>query len=146
MAMTADATAACFTVHSLAHLRAALSAGAASGRPVVALSAAGASAFAGAGWFAALVEQGRAEFPDVALTAMLDCGDRGGDVLAALKLGLRHVIFTGHAEAAVRLGDIASRTGASIVAARPPACDLINAKDPFYAAQAHCKTLISGKS
>jgi hypothetical protein len=143
--MTACAPAACFTIHSLTHLRAALSAGVASGRPVVALSAAGASAFAGAGWFAALVEQARAEFPDVELTAMLDCGDRGGDVMAALRLGLQYMIFTGHAEAASRLGDIASRTGAAIVATRPPACDLINAKDPFYAAQAHCKTLIPGK-
>jgi len=144
--MTAYAPAACFTIHSLAHLRAALSAGAASGRPVVALSAAGASAFAGAGWFAALIEQGRREFPEVPLTAMLDCADRAGDVPAALRLGLQYVIFTGHAEAAVRLGDIASRTGASIVAARPPACDLIDAKDPLYTAQAHCKTLTLGKS
>lgn len=144
--MTSDKPAACFTIHSLTHLRAALAAGAESGRPIVALSAVGASGFAGAAWFAALIEQGRGEFPDVPLTAMLDCADRAGDVRAALRLGLRYVIFTGHAEAAVRLGDIASRTGASIVAARPPACDLINAKDPFYAAQAHCKTLISGKS
>jgi hypothetical protein len=138
--MNADRPAACFTIHSLAHLRAALSAGAAIGRPVAVLSAAGASAFAGAGWFAALVEQGHREFPEVALTAMLDCGDRGGDVLAALKLGLRHVIFTGHPGAAARLGDIASRTGASIVAARPPSCDLIDAKDPFRRARIHCET------
>ena len=137
--MTACAPAACFTIHSLAHLRAALTAGAASGRPVVVLSAAGASAFAGAGWFAALIEQGRRESPEVELTAMLDCGDRGGDVLAALKLGLKHVIFTGHAEAAIRLGDIASRTGASIVTARPPTCDLIDAKDPFRRARIHCE-------
>jgi hypothetical protein len=138
--------AACFTIHSLTHLRAALTAGAESGRPIVALSAVGASGFAGAAWFAALIEQGRSEFPDVPLTAMLDCADRAGDVPTALKLGLQCVIFTGHAEAAVRLGDIASQTGAAIVATRPPACDLINAKDPFYAAQAHCKTLIQDKS
>jgi hypothetical protein len=136
--MTGYAPAACFTIHGLAHLRAALAAGAATGRPIVALSAVGASGFAGAGWFASLVEQGRREFPDVALTAMLDCADRGGDVPAALKLGLRHLIFTGHADAAVRLGDIAAQYGATIVAARPPSRDLIDAADPVYAARKYC--------
>jgi hypothetical protein len=143
--MTVCAPAACFTIHSLTHLRAALAAGAETGRPIVALSAVGASGFAGAAWFAALIEQGRGEFPDVPLTAMLDCADRAGDVPAALRLGLRHVIFTGHSEAAIRLGDIASQTGAAIVATRPAGCDLIDAKDPFRTAQAHCRILIPGK-
>ena len=143
--MTVRAPAACFTIHSLTHLRAALTAGAETGRPIVALSAVGASGFAGAAWFAALIEQGRGEFPDVPLTAMLDCADRAGDVPAALRLGLRHVIFTGHAEAAVRLRDIASQTGAAIVATRPAGCDLIDTKDPFYTARAHCRILIPGK-
>jgi hypothetical protein len=138
--MTANPPAACFTVHSLAHLRAALTAGAASGRPIVALSAIGASGFAGAGWFASLVEQGRLEFPQIELTAILDCADRGGDVLAALKLGLRHLIFTGHPEAAIRLGDIAVQSGATIVTARPPSLDLLNTRDPFRAARIHCET------
>jgi fructose/tagatose bisphosphate aldolase len=138
--MSADRPAACFTIHSLAHLRAALTAGAASGRPVVALSAAGASAFAGAAWFAALVEQARAEFPDVDLTAILDCGDRAGDVPAALKLGLSHIIFTGHAGAAERLRDIAAQAGATVIAARPPSCDLLNARAPLRAARIHCES------
>jgi hypothetical protein len=139
--MTANAPAACFTIHSLAHLRAALTAGAASGLPIVALSAVGASGFAGAGWFASLVEHGRREFPEVELTAILDCADRGGDVLAALKLGLSHLIFTGHPEAAMRLGDIAAQSGAAILASRPPARDLIGLADPFRAARIHCEAL-----
>ena len=139
--MTEDRPAACFTVHSLDHLRAALSAGQACGRPVVALSAAGASGFAGAGWFAALVAQGRGEFPGAALTGILDCADRGGDVLAALKLGLTHLIFIGHPEAAIRLADIASQCGAAILAARPASCDLMNARDPHHTARAHCASL-----
>jgi len=138
--MTANAPAACFTIHSLAHLRAALTAGAASGRSIIALSAIGASGFAGAGWFAALVEHGRREFPEVALTTMLDCADRGGDVPAALKLGLSHLIFTGHPEAAVRLGDIAVQYGATVITARPPSLDLLNVRDPFRAARIHCDT------
>ena len=136
--MSADRPAACFTIHSLTHLRAALTAGAASGRPIVVLSAAGASGFAGAGWFAALVEHGRQEFPEVPLTAILDCADRSGDVPAALKRGIGHLIFTGHPEAARRLGDIAAQSGAAILSARPAARDLIDEKDPFRAARIHC--------
>ena len=138
--MTVRAPAACFTIHSLAHLRAALTAGAASGRPVVALSATGASGFAGAGWFASLAEQARLEFPQVELTAILDCADRGGDVPAALKLGLRHLIFTGHPEAAIRLQDIAAQSGATVITSRPPSLDLQGASDPFRAARIHCDT------
>jgi hypothetical protein len=139
--MSADKPAACFTIHGLAHLRAALTAGAAGGRPVVALSAIGASSFAGAGWFASLAELGRLEFPGVELTAMLDCADRAGDVPAALKLGLGHIIFTGHAEAAIRLQDIAAQCGATVITTRPPSLDLLNARDPFRAARIHCEAL-----
>jgi hypothetical protein len=136
--MSGDKPAACFTIHSLTHLRAALTAGAASGLPIVALSAVGASGFAGAGWFASLVEQGGQEFPQVALTAMLDCADRGGDVPAALKLRLTHLIFTGHPQAAIRLQDIAAQSGATVITTRPPSLDLLNARDPFRAARIHC--------
>jgi len=130
--------AACFTIHGLAHLRAALTAGAETGRPIVALSAIGASGFAGAGWFAALIEQGRAEFPDVALTAILDCGDRAGDVPAALKRDVTHIVFTGHPEAAARLQDIAGQLGATVLLERPTSCDLLNARDPLRTARIHC--------
>jgi hypothetical protein len=132
--------AACFTIHGLTHLRAALAAGAETGRPIVALSAIGASGFAGAGWFKALIDQGRAEFPDVQLTAILDCADRAGDVPAALKRGISHVVFTGHPKAGEKLQDIAAQMGAVILPQRPPACDLIDSKDPFRAARRHCDT------
>jgi len=139
--MNQDGPAACFTVHSLDHLRAALTAGAERGLPVVALSAIGASGFAGAGWFASLVEQGRAEFPGVPLTAILDCGDRAGDAIAALNRGLPHLIFAGHPVAAESLADIAAQCGAAILTTRPASCDLINASDPYYTARTHCASL-----
>ena len=135
-----DKPAACFTIHGLPHLRAALAAGAETGRPIVALSAAGASGFAGAGWFAALITQGHSEFPDVPLTAILDCAGRAGDVPAALKRGITHIVFTGHPEAAIRLRDIAAKMGATILAERPGSCDLLNARDPLRAARIHCET------
>lgn len=136
-----DAEPAAFIVHSLAQLRAALAAGAASGRSILAVSAPSASAYAGASWFAALIAAGKAEFPDVALTPILDCGDRAGDALAALGLGLRHLVFTGHAEAAARLARIAAESGATILDRRPDALDLLDRTDPDRAAQKHCQRL-----
>jgi len=130
---------ACFVVHSLAHLRAALKAGEASLRPVIALSAPSAAAYAGPGWFPELIRQARAEFPDADLTAILDCGDRGSDVLAALKAGAENIIFTGHPEARRRLAAISGQSGASILDYRPAACDLLNARDPDFAARRYCE-------
>jgi len=132
---------AAFVVHSLAHLRAALAAGAASGRPVVALSAPGASAFAGPAWFAAMVKAARDEFPEASFTPVIDCGDRAGDVLNALDLGLRHVIFTGSSEAAARLEAIAAGIGATVTNRRPEAFDLLNIRDAGPAALKWCENL-----
>jgi len=137
---------AAFVVHSLRHLRAALAAGAAAGRPIIALSAPGASAFAGASWFLALIEQGATEFPDVPLTAILDCGDRGGDAVAALQAGAMHLIFTGHLGALARLKGIAADYGASVDDRRPSAFDLLNTADPVYAARAACEGLPAAKA
>jgi len=125
-----------FVVHSLDHLRAALTAGQASGREVVALSAPAATAYAGPEWFPALIRRARAEFPDADLTAILDCGDRGGDALAALKAGAACIVFTGHPDAGRRLAAIAAETGARILDARPTAFDLLSATDAFHAARA----------
>jgi len=132
---------AAFVVHSLEHLRAALATGAATGRPIVALSGPGASAYAGPGWFAALAAAGAAEFPNVQLTAILDCSDRAGDALAALGLGLRHLIFTGHPDAARRLSGIAAGYGGLILGERPNALDLLDVKDPGRAARKYCENL-----
>ena len=136
--MTKLDRAVCFTVHGLPHLRAALKAGVESGRPIVAISAEAASAYAGALWFAEMIQAAREEFPDAQLAAILDCGDRAGDVLVALQAGIAYVIFTGHPEAASRLTAIAAETGATILAARPVSFDLLNLRDPDFAARRRC--------
>ena len=141
MEMNDDRPAACFTIHSLEHLRAALTACAECGLPVIALSATAASGFAGAAWFDALIAQGRAEFPGVPLTAVLDCGDRAGDAIAALNRGLPHLIFAGHPAAAERLADIAAQCGAAILTTRPASCDLMNVTNPYRTARTHCAGL-----
>jgi hypothetical protein len=128
-----------FVVHALSHLDAALAAGRATGRPIVALSPPGASSYAGAGWFLAMVAAGRADYPDVALAAILDCGAFAGDALMALRLGARHVLFNGHPEAAHRLAAIAAATGASVLQHPPPALDLLDVEDPGEAARRWCE-------
>jgi hypothetical protein len=118
-----------FVVHGLAHLSAVLEAARAKARPATVMTAPGASAYAGPSWFAALVAAGRADYPAVELTAILDCGDRAGDALGALKLGLAHIVFTGHPEALARLRAIAAAQGAEILDRRPASFDLLDRKD-----------------
>ncbi len=130
---------ACFTVHAKPHVLAALHAGDASARPVTVVSAPGAGAYAGPEWFLAMVRQASAEFPQVRLTAMLDCGDRAGDALRALNAGVQDIIFNGHPEAARRLSDIAAELGACIHARRPPSLDLGDEADAARAAVRWCE-------
>ncbi len=127
---------ACFTIHSLKHLRAALTVCAQTGTPVVALSAPGASAYAGYTWFIAVEAHARAEFPEADLTCVLDCGERAGDAVAALGAGAKHLVFTGHPEAARRLAGIATKLGATVRPDRPQALDLMDIRDPERAIRA----------
>ncbi len=117
-------------IHEWAHARAALAAAAACGRPLILLSAPGAAAYAGAGWFAALVDRTMAEFPGVAATPLLDCGDRPDLVQAAFREGLRNVCFHGSESVARRLADIGRSWNATLHRRRPPALDLLVERDP----------------
>lgn len=101
-------------VHGLAQARAAL----APGLPALLLSAQGAAAYAGAGWWRAMITaalQGRNE-PDA-----LDCADLAGRALEALAVGCRILVLhpcPAFAAVVERAG------GAQILSARPPALDL----------------------
>jgi hypothetical protein len=102
------------------------------------VSAAGAGAYAGAPWFAGIVKLAAAKAPGCAVSAVLDCGDQPGTVLAALRSGLRRVRFTGTNETAARLGEIAEQYGATIEGpAAMPALDLLDAADPDAACRAY---------
>jgi hypothetical protein len=85
-------------VHSLDHALAALAAAKSLSLPVTLASASCAAAQAGPGWFKALVDAARQAHPDVALTAILDCGDEPGAVMAALRAGLKQLRFQGDDE------------------------------------------------
>jgi sugar/nucleoside kinase (ribokinase family) len=108
-------------IHSLAHAVAALTAAAETGRPVVLASAPDAGIYGGPGWWKELIAAARAVVPNAPATALLDCGDDAGAAQAAIRAGIEGIVFTGRADAATRLADIAEQRGARLLAARPDA-------------------------
>ena len=59
------------------------------------------------------------------MSALLDCGDDAGAALAAIRSEIEGVVFTGRADVARRLADIARQHGVRFVTERPvPALDL----------------------
>jgi acyl-CoA reductase-like NAD-dependent aldehyde dehydrogenase len=126
-------------VHTLSHAIGALRAASQAGRSVVLLSAADAGIYAGPGWFAALVEAARQAAPEAHFSALLDCGDRPGDALGAIRAHIEAVIFTGRADVSRRLAEIASRCGVRLVTTRPAAN--LDLGDSFFASEAESEEL-----
>ena len=102
-------------VHGLAEAWAAL----APGLPVTLVSAPGAAAHAGCGWWRALVEAARAEYPEVPCLAILDCADSTGQALAALRIGINHLILWPEAPGRAAVLAIAAAAGGFVLAAAP---------------------------
>ncbi|MFQ5775893.1 MAG: class II fructose-bisphosphate aldolase [Kiloniellaceae bacterium] len=117
-------------VHSLEDARAAVAAAADLGVPVTLASAPGAAAYLGAPWFRELVALAVAEQPEVEVRAVLDCGDKPGHVLAALRQGVKRVRFTGRGSTAAMLAALAAEHGAELVTGRMRALDLLDEPDP----------------
>jgi hypothetical protein len=117
-------------VHSLADARLVLS----HGQPVTLLSGEAAALYAGCGWWRALVAAARAEFPQVPIADLLDCADASGQALAALRVGLRHLILTPDAPGRARVAKIVAGLGGTLLSERPPALDLA---DPAAHRQLH---------
>jgi fructose/tagatose bisphosphate aldolase len=126
-------------VHSLDHARAALGAAAALDVPVTLASAAGAGAYAGPLWFKALIDAARRDYPEVRMTAVLDCGDEPGTVLGALRAGLKRVRFTGSPALRERLAALAAPLGAAIEAGEVEALYLLDRGD----ADALCRRFLA---
>jgi hypothetical protein len=130
------------TVHALDQARAALAAAAALDEPVTLVSAPGAAGYAGAAWFRKVVDLAVAERPGVAVSAVLDCADKPGLVLGALRQGLTRVCFTGSKAAAAKLSAIATAQGAEVLGRRPRSLDLRGVPDP----EATCRAWLAGGS
>lgn len=72
----------------------------------------GAASFYGAGYLAALQERARQEFPDVAFTLVVDCGDAPGHALACLRAGVKLISMDPMND---KIADIARQMGAELV-------------------------------
>jgi hypothetical protein len=123
-------------VHDLRQAQAALAAAASAGRPVTLLSPPDAAASWGALYFQSLIRLAAAAHPEVALTAMLDCGERPGDVLAALRQGIADVVFHGGGDVRAKLAAIAEAYGARLHAPMTADLDLASVRDPAAACHA----------
>ncbi len=117
-------------VHSLAEARAAVAAAAELGVPVTLASAPEAAGYLGALWFRELVQMASAERPEAQVSALIDCGDQPGHVMAALRQGLKRVRFTGPKSTAETLGNLASQYDAEIVTGALAAHDLMDQAEP----------------
>jgi delta 1-pyrroline-5-carboxylate dehydrogenase len=116
----------------MAHGVAALRAAARAGRPVVLASAPAAGSYVGPGWFRELVAAVREAVPEGGCSSWLDCGEDVGAALAAIRSEIEGVVFTGRADVARRLDDIASQHGVKFLTERPVAAlDLV---EDFFAA------------
>jgi len=126
-------------VYSLEQARAAVMAAAERGIPIILASAPGMAGFMGPMWFKALIDEAAAAHPGAAVTAMLDCGDEAGTVLAALRCGFRLVRFSGPEASRARLDEIAEQLGAAVTNGAPVATlDLLDCKDMMSACRAFC--------
>jgi delta 1-pyrroline-5-carboxylate dehydrogenase len=126
-----DGDAPVIIVHSLGHAIAALTAAARAGSCVVLASALGAGSYAGPGWFGALIAAAREAVPEARFIALLDCGDDVGAALAAIRSQIEGVMFTGRADVAHRLADIARQHRVRLVTDRPPVA--LDLRDAFFA-------------
>ena len=89
------------------------------GVPVTLLSAPGAGAYAGAGWWRALVAIAHAAHPATPCRDVLDCADAPGHAMAAIRAGQSILVLDPACPAFARVATLAI-----VLAARPPALDL----------------------
>ena len=130
----------CITVHSLSHAQAALNVAAQAGVSVTLLSAPGAAAYVGPGWFVQLLAQLTTEQKQALANAYLDCGPRPGDALAAYRAGVPAVIFTGRSDVAGKLRALASAHGTEFMTERPDALDLLDVRETERAVAGYLET------
>jgi hypothetical protein len=106
-------------IHSVEHARTALAAG----LPVTLLSARGAGAYAGVGWWHSVLAGARdsATAPHVDI---LDCGEAAGRALEALRADQKRLILRADSRVFADIAERAAALGATLLASPPPALDL----------------------
>jgi fructose/tagatose bisphosphate aldolase len=126
-----------FVVHALDHALAAVAACAERGLPATLVSAPGAAASLGAQVFREMIAEAARTYPQVTVTAVLDCGEDVGLALQALRHGLKVIQLQAAPETLAKVADIAAQTGARLAEERDEAAlDLLGAADPLAACRA----------
>jgi hypothetical protein len=89
----------------------------------------------------AVIDRAAEGFPSAQWSALIDCGDRPGDVFASLDAGWQRLAFSGAPDAARRLGEIVAARGARLEALPAASRDLGRATDPRSASRAWLATV-----
>ena len=126
-------------VHAIEDAEAACRAANDLGVPLLLASGPAAGLYAGAGWLRELVRLAAAPYPNLNVTAVLDCADQAGVAAEALGSGVG-VLFSGRPELAEKLRAIAAQTGATLYTELAPGLDLRGARDPA----GDCRRWLSG--
>jgi len=126
---------AALVIHDLDHARAALAASSGLGIAVLLVTAPGAARSGGPAYLKAVIDRAAEGFPSSQWSALIDCGDRPGDVFASLDAGWRRLAFTGAPVAGQRLGEIAAGRGASLEHLPASSLDLAFEADPRSASR-----------
>ncbi len=118
-------------IHNLEHAVAAARGAAASGIALRAESAPGAAAFAGAGWFGALIEAAEAAAPGAEVLWVLDCGAAPGLALGAVRAGIPALRLSAPKAVRSKVAEIAAAAGCRLIeGGAGPRLDLLDAADP----------------
>jgi hypothetical protein len=120
-------------VHGWKHVAAALTAAREASRPVTLVAPPNGTYSGGVGFWAAIEKRRQELFPEVDAELIVDCDGAPGHVMAALRVGLKCLVFEGNAAARARLLDIVDRHGARLVDRPRATLDLIHEKDPMRA-------------
>ena len=123
-------------IHSAGDALAALSVADEMGVGVTLLSAPGAAAYIGAGVFRDMVAAALEAYPNVEVTAVIDCGDDPGLALGAMRHGIGAVSISNIPEIRAKLSDIADQRGVLVYEKDGPALDLVDMTDPVCAIRA----------
>lgn len=91
----------------------------AAGARVILINPPGAVAYLGVGYFRALLDAVRREFPACDIAAILDCGSDAGWALAALRMGFEAVVLDGDPATRARVAAAARGIGSKLLARRP---------------------------
>lgn len=101
----------------------ALAVAAALRRPITLLTAPGAAAQGGPGFYLAMVELAQQRHPDAQVRAILDCGDDSAMAQMALALGWRCLVLRGKAVVRDKVQQIAKAYKAEVLPRPPKAFD-----------------------